>query len=154
MRPWDWCCSAETAREFHAETGLSSSRAWAGGLCGEEDTVSDHHSREEPDARDIARLDAGRLMTSKAMAIAAFAFAVFSMMGQGSWSIALTALFWGANYQAGAVPNVMVVWGIGCLVTAGIGAWLARAPSGWWTRRGTHIWRAPQPWSPQPVRYS
>jgi uncharacterized membrane protein len=65
-------------------------------------------------------------MTPKATAIAGFTFAVFSMMGQGSWSNAITALFWGANYQAGAVPDVMVVWGIGCLVMAGLGAWLAR----------------------------
>jgi hypothetical protein len=87
--------------------------------------VSDQHLGEGPDARNIARFGAGGLMTSKATAIAAFAFAVFSMMGQGSWSIALTALFWGVNYEAGAVPNVMVVWGVGCLVMAGLGAWLA-----------------------------
>ena len=76
------------------------------------------------------------LMTPQAKAIAAFAFAVFSMLGQGTWSTALTTLFWGSSYDMGAVGNVMVVWGVSCLLMAGLGGWLAvstlRVPTGTW----------------------
>jgi hypothetical protein len=87
--------------------------------------VADQYLGDGPDTRNTALRGARGLMTPKATAIAAFAFASFSMMGQGSWSIALTALFWGVNYPAGAVPDVVTVWGIGCLVMAGLGAWLS-----------------------------
>jgi hypothetical protein len=65
------------------------------------------------------------LLTPKATAIAGFTFAVLSMLAQSTWSTALTTLFWGSSYSPGTVPNVMAVWGIGCLVVAGLGAWLA-----------------------------
>ena len=87
--------------------------------------MSDEHVSQRPETGYTAPLRPGNLMTPQATAIAAFAFAVFSMLGQGSWSMALTSLFWGVNYQVGVVPNVMVVWGIGCLVMAGLGVWLA-----------------------------
>jgi hypothetical protein len=88
-------------------------------------------------------LSAGNMLTPKATAIAGFAFAVFSMLGQGSWSTAITALFWGTNYDVGTVPHVMVVWGIGCLIMAGLAGWLAhrtlRATNGDWE---AHLARA------------
>jgi hypothetical protein len=77
-------------------------------------------------------------MTPQATAIAGFAFAVFSMLGQGSWSIALTSLFWGENYSVGAVGNVMAAWGVGCLVMATTGAWLASST----IRTSSHTWEA------------
>ena len=49
------------------------------------------------------------------------------MLGQGSWSTAITALFWGSSYGLGTVPNVMVAWGVGCLLMAGVAGWLARS---------------------------
>jgi hypothetical protein len=83
------------------------------------------------------------LLTPKATAIAGFAFAVFSMLGQGSWSTAITALFWGTSYDVGTVPHVMVVWGVGCLIMAGLAGWLAhgtlRATDGPWE---AHLARA------------
>ncbi len=69
----------------------------------------------------------GNLLTPKATATAGFAFAVFSMLGQGSWGTAISALFWGTNYDIGAVPNVMAVWGIGSLIMAGLAAGLANS---------------------------
>ena len=68
----------------------------------------------------------GNLLTSKARATAGFAFAVFSMLGQGSWGAAISALFWGTSYDIGAVPNVMAVGGVGSLIMAGLAAGLAR----------------------------
>ena len=65
------------------------------------------------------------LLTPRSTAIAGFTFAVLSMLGQGAWSTALTTLFWGTSYAPGTVPNVMAVWGVGCLVLAALGAWLA-----------------------------
>jgi hypothetical protein len=45
-------------------------------------------------------------------------------------------LFWGTSYDIGTVPNVMVVWGVGCLIMAGLAGWLAlstlRAADGAW----------------------
>jgi hypothetical protein len=76
------------------------------------------------------------LLTPRATAIAGFAFAVFSMLGQGSWSITLTALFWGNHYAVGSVTDVMTAWGVGCLVMAGIGALLASRT----LRAGTDGW--------------
>lgn len=66
------------------------------------------------------------LLTARASAIAGFSFAVFSMLGQGSWTTAVTALFWGTGFPDGAVPNVMAGWGIGGLVMAGVASLLAR----------------------------
>ncbi|HET8560784.1 MAG TPA: hypothetical protein VFL69_09730 [Marmoricola sp.] len=67
------------------------------------------------------------LLTPKATAIAGFTFAFFSLFGQGALGQALSALFWGSRYEIGSVPGVMAVWGFGCLVLAGLGAWLARS---------------------------
>lgn len=78
------------------------------------------------------------LMTPQATAIAGFAFAVFSMLGQGTWSTALTTLFWGSSYDMGTVGNVMVVWGLGCLLMAGLGGWLAVTT----LRSGSATWEA------------
>lgn len=90
--------------------------------------MSDQHlSKGSSFPRDSAPLRPGNLMTPQATAIAALAFAVFSMMGQGSWSTALSALFWGASFGAGSVPGVMVAWGIGCLVMAGLSVLLAHS---------------------------
>jgi uncharacterized membrane protein len=79
-----------------------------------------------PGTRADSPLSPASLLTPRATAIAGFAFAVFSMLGQGSWSTSLTALFWGSRYQLGAVDGVMVVWGVGSLSMAVLGAWLAR----------------------------
>lgn len=65
------------------------------------------------------------LLTPKATAIAGFTFAILSMLGQSTWSTALTTLFWGTSYSPDSVPSVMTVWGIGSLVVAGLGVWLA-----------------------------
>jgi hypothetical protein len=88
-------------------------------------TMSEEHLTDEPPTRPAGLFSPVNLMTPKATAIAGFAFAVFSMLGQGSWSTALTTLFWGSSYEMGTVRNVMVVWGIGCLIMAGLGVWLA-----------------------------
>lgn len=66
------------------------------------------------------------LLTPKAAAIAAFAFAVFSMLGQGSWRPAITTLLWGTDLGMVSAGRVMVGWGIGALLMAALAAGLAR----------------------------
>lgn len=100
--------------------------------------MADQDLGDRPDARKIAPFSRANLMTPKATAIAAFTFALFSMMGQGSWSTALTSLLWGTNYDVGTVPHVMAVWGIGCLIMAGLGVWLAHST----LRLSTQAWEA------------
>ena len=87
--------------------------------------MSDENPSQDPPSRATGLLSPGNLMTSKATGIAAFAFACFSMQGQGSWSTAVTSLFWGTNVDPGAVDLVMVAWGVGCLLMAGLGMGLA-----------------------------
>jgi len=87
--------------------------------------MSEQHFTESPEDTSGSASGFSRLLTPQASAIAGFAFAVFSMLGQGSWSIALTALFWGESYSPGGVVGVMVAWGIGCLLMAALAAWLA-----------------------------
>jgi hypothetical protein len=77
-------------------------------------------------------------VTPQASAIAGFAFAVFSMMGQGSWTMALTALLWGTSYDVGTAPHVMAVWGVGCLIMSGLAVWLANGT----LRLALHTWEA------------
>lgn len=97
----------------------------------------------EPHSRAGGSLSLAPMFTPQATAIAGFAFAVFSMLGQGSWSTAVTALFWGTSYGSATVPDVMVVWGVGCLAMAGLAGWLARrtlrASDGAWE---AHVARA------------
>lgn len=90
--------------------------------------MTEREYNDEPTAptSTTSPLAPANLMTPRATAIAGFAFAVLSMLGQGTWSTALTTLFWGTSYSPDAVPHVMAVWGVGCLVVAGLGAWLAR----------------------------
>ncbi len=80
----------------------------------------------------------GALLTPKATAIAGFAFAVFSMQGQGTWSAALQSLFWGGHFAPDQVPVVLGTWAFGALVLAAVGWLLARrtladagAAAGW-----------------------
>lgn len=80
---------------------------------------------EEPQGPSGPVLSPGRLLTPQASAIAGFAFAVFSMLGQGSWSTALSTLVWGDSFGMGSVRHVMAVWGVGCLAMAALGIWLA-----------------------------
>jgi hypothetical protein len=98
--------------------------------------MSEQEITGESRSRTRSLFSPGTLLTPKATAIAGFAFAIFSMLGQGSWSTAMTALFWGTSYDIGTVPNVMVVWGVGCLIMAGLAGWLAlstlRATDGAW----------------------
>jgi hypothetical protein len=105
--------------------------------------MSEQEFTGESRSRTGSRFSPENLLTPKATAIAGFAFAVFSMLGQGSWITALTALFWGTSYGIGTVPNVMVAWGIGCLIMDGLAGWLAhhtlRATDGAWE---AHLARA------------
>lgn len=87
--------------------------------------MADQDMDRGPDAGATGALSPANLLTPEASAIAGFAFAVFSMLGQGSWSIAITALFWGDSYPAGSVGGVMVGWGVGALLMAALGGWLA-----------------------------
>jgi hypothetical protein len=89
--------------------------------------MSEQKFTGEPRPRTPSPFSAEKMLTPKATGIAGFTFAVFSMLGQGTWSTALSALFWGTGYGIGTVPNVMVAWGIGCLVMAGLAGWLARS---------------------------
>src|SRR4051794_33712551 len=87
--------------------------------------MSDQNFTDSPEDTSGSAFSPSQLLTPQASSIAGFAFAVFSMLGQGSWSIALTALFWGQSYSPGSVDGVMVAWGIGCLLMAGLAVWLA-----------------------------
>lgn len=66
------------------------------------------------------------ILTSKSAAIAGFTFAVFSMLGQGTWSYALQAVFWGASFPQRDVLQVIVGWAIASLMLAAAGLVLAR----------------------------
>lgn len=68
----------------------------------------------------------GSLMTPKAAAIAGFAFAVLSMTGQGTWSMAVQTLFWGSNFPQSQVTFVLGSWAVATLVIAALGWLLAR----------------------------
>jgi hypothetical protein len=79
---------------------------------------------------DAAQTESSRplsgLLTPRATAIAAFAFAVFSMQGQGTWSQALQTLFWGAGqYPESRVLSVFVTWGLATLLLAVVAGLLA-----------------------------
>ncbi len=88
--------------------------------------MSEQNLGGEPQTVRRGVLSPANLMTTQATAIASFAFAVFSMLGQqGSWSTALTSLLWGTSYDIGAVDEVMVAWGVGGLLIAAVGVWLA-----------------------------
>lgn len=82
---------------------------------------------EEPCTGGSGPLSRSALFTPGATSIAGFAFAVFSMLGQGSWSAAITSLFWGSNYSMGSVDRVMVAWGVSSLLMAGLALWCARS---------------------------
>jgi hypothetical protein len=67
------------------------------------------------------------LLTPGASAIAGFAFAVFSMLGQGTWSTALQSLFWsGGGFPQSSLGAVLSVWAVGTLLMAIVGIVLAR----------------------------
>lgn len=80
----------------------------------------------------------GALLTPKATAIAGFAFAVFSMLGQGTWSAAVQSLFWGSSFPESQLPSVLGSWAVASLLLAVVGWLLARrtltdpgAAAGW-----------------------
>ncbi|HEY6933264.1 MAG TPA: hypothetical protein VI452_07685 [Marmoricola sp.] len=68
----------------------------------------------------------GGIVTAGSAAIAGFTFAVLSMMGQGTWSLALQSLFFGSSYPQSQFDHVMLAWGCGCLLVAAAGFALAR----------------------------
>jgi hypothetical protein len=72
----------------------------------------------------------GTLLTPKAAAIAGFTFAVLSMMGQGTWSVALQSLFWGQQFAPSQVSAVVGSWSVATLLIAGLGWLLARRTLG------------------------
>jgi hypothetical protein len=83
--------------------------------------VSDH---EDVDRRRTLPWPGGRLLTPGATAVSAFAFAVLSMQGQGTWSQALETVFWNSgNFPASQVPFVFGVWAFATLLLAVV-AWL------------------------------
>jgi hypothetical protein len=65
----------------------------------------------------------GGLLTPRACAIAGFAFAAFSMLGQGTWSLALQALVWGSTFQQSQIGSILAGWALATLILAGV-AWL------------------------------
>jgi hypothetical protein len=87
--------------------------------------VSENDLGEQPRGSSARSAGPAGLRTPGATAIAGFAFAVFSMLGQGSWSASVTALFWGSNYPMGSVDRVMVAWGASSLLMAALALWLA-----------------------------
>jgi hypothetical protein len=68
----------------------------------------------------------GALLTPKSTAIAGFAFAVFSMLGQGTWTAAVQSLFWGSNFPESQLPSVLGGWAVASLLLAVIAGLLAR----------------------------
>lgn len=66
-----------------------------------------------------------QLLTPKTSAIAGFALAVFSMLGQGSWTIAVQSFF-GTNFGPGDYGSVLITGGIASLALAAGGLLLAR----------------------------
>jgi hypothetical protein len=66
----------------------------------------------------------GKILTPKATAIAALAFAVFSMQGQGTWSQTVQALVWnGGNFPQSQLSYVLASWAVATLLLACV-AWL------------------------------
>lgn len=67
-----------------------------------------------------------QLLTPKATSIAAFAVAVLSLDGQGSWTMAVQALLWGPSFGNGQVSSVMTAWALATLLMTALAALLAR----------------------------
>ncbi len=66
------------------------------------------------------------VLTSQSCAIAGFAFAVLSMLGQGTWTFAAQALLWSTGFALGDMDEVLFGWAAATLLLAGGAIVLAR----------------------------
>ena len=69
--------------------------------------------------------DRESVLTPAATAIAGFAFAVFSMLGQGTWTQTMQAL-WGLNFAQSQFMHVLASWALTTLLLAVVAFVLAR----------------------------
>jgi hypothetical protein len=81
---------------------------------------------EYVDRHDDAPSPLASVLTPGASAIAGFAFAVFSMLGQGTWTQAVQSLFWGTSFPPDQVAKVFIGWAFASLVIAALAIVLAR----------------------------
>lgn len=102
---------------------------------------------DEESAHRPARLRLSDLLTPTSTSIAGLAFAIFSMLGQGTMSITVQSFALGSRYSLGSVDTVMVVWGIGCVLLAVLGGGFA-----WFTLRANPIGPEHGQWPAQLAR--
>jgi hypothetical protein len=67
----------------------------------------------------------GAVLTPGATAIAGFAFAIFSMLGQGTWTQTVQVL-WGPNFAQSQLVHVLASWAVTTLLLAVVAFLLAR----------------------------